>query len=169
MSYESLLSKIPGGAENTSKKFPSSLSRRKREKKKCKWNIFLTFVFKQERQDVGVTLIHLSSSVHPQVLTCKFCSTECEIKIRSLMNCWWTAHGAKCFRPHLGQTGECQVNVDMWWNNGCCVENDTKCWNMITSLSPQKPKSIIFFTCKAKNQNWGVTLLDRKDGKEKMV
>lgn len=61
---------------------------------------FLTFVFKQEKQDVGVTVIHLNSSIHPQVLTCKFGVTECEIKIRSLMNSSWS----KVFQTHLGQS-----------------------------------------------------------------
>lgn len=142
MSYDSLLSKIPGGDENTFKNFlqcQAFLGGKKRRVNET----FFTFVFKQERQDVGVTLIHLNSSIHPQVLTCKFCSAECETKIRSLMSCLWTVHGAKCFRPHLGQTGECQMNVDMWWDNGCCVENGTKSWKH--NSIPKSLKAKIFF------------------------
>lgn len=88
MSYDSLLGKIPGGAKNT---FKNSLKCQAflggKKEKKSKRNIFLPFVFKQERQDVGVTVIHLNSSIHLQVLTCKFCVTEGKIKIRRLMNC----------------------------------------------------------------------------------
>lgn len=57
-----------------------------KKKKEIKRRINETFVFKRERQDVGAIVISLNSSIHPRVLTCNFCATECEIKERSLVD-----------------------------------------------------------------------------------
>lgn len=69
VTYDSLLRKISGGDENPLEKclqLCAFLGGEKNQERKRRVNE--TFVFKQERQDVGVIVISLNSSIHPQVL-----------------------------------------------------------------------------------------------------
>lgn len=89
VAYCSLLSKIPGGDGRYLCKVSVVLclsfgGGRKGDERK-RW-VSKTYVFKEERQDVGAIEFNLNSSVHPRVITCNFCATECEIKTRKLVD-----------------------------------------------------------------------------------
>jgi len=68
VTYDSMLSKIPGGDENPFEKCLQYHAFLEGKIKEIKRRVNETFVFKQERQDVGAIVISLNSSACPRVI-----------------------------------------------------------------------------------------------------